>query len=83
MKNQKINVNIPMEQLIEEATTIEVWEEMKPAAAEFTNFVLCNGKVISAKGSIKINDVEYKCIWNYQGICINKWNLTVIEEGCL
>ena len=83
MKHKELNTSIPLDQMIEEATTIEVWEKVKPEKAQFKSFSLMKGKVISAYGYIKVNGEVRPCIWNYQGICLDKKALTVIEEGCL
>ncbi len=84
MKKQKINVNLPIEQIIEEATTIAVWENVIPDNIEINSFHLQSHKVISAEGFITTNKGErHACYWNYQGICLEKDTLMVIEEGCL
>lgn len=83
MKKQKINVNLPIEQIIEEAATIEVWEKVSPRNIKIGSFHLEGGKVISATGTVAFDGKINHCIWNYQGICLDRLTMTVIEEGCL
>ena len=80
---KELNTKVPFDQMVEEATTVPVWERVKPENAKFRALHLEKGKVISASGTISINGTVHQCVWNYQGICLDKRTLIVIEEGCL
>lgn len=84
MKQKVLNINITTEQLLQEATTVDVWEKIKPSNVEFLSVHIMQHKVVSVKGQVQRDNGEVsKCIWNYQGICIDIDTLTIIEEGCL
>lgn len=83
MEKRQMRINISEEEMLSRALPIAAWEALKKDNMDFQNIHLKEGKVIKIKGSLKINGNVIKCMWNYEGICLNVKTLLIIEEGCM